>query len=90
MAAGQAKHGEKVRQNILNMIIKYIEIHGYPPTMREIGKEVGLRSTSSIKSHIDEMLCAGMLETDVTEPGASRALRVPGYKLVKIQEEQKS
>lgn len=74
-----AKHGEEVRKNILDMIIRYIEQHGYPPTIREIGAAVGLKSPASVKNHIDKMICQGMLETDA-EPGAPRALRVPGYK----------
>lgn len=77
------EHGNCVRQRILEMIIDYIECHGYPPTIREIGDGVGLKSTSSVVSHITKMLDSGMLETDAEMPGTPRALRVPGYKFVK-------
>lgn len=82
-------HGKKVRERILNMIILYIQEHGYPPSFREIGAGVGLQSTSSVKSHIDKMIVAGMLETDAEERNAPRALRVPGYKFVKESGEEK-
>lgn len=79
-------HGKKVRERILNMIVQYIQAHGYPPSFREIGASVGLKSTSSVKEHIDKMLIDGMLETDATEGNSPRALRVPGYKFVKEDE----
>lgn len=72
------EHGRQMRQRILEMIINYIESHGYPPTIREIGDGVGLSSTSSVVSHIKKMLDDGMLETDAEKPGAPRAIRVPG------------
>ena len=77
------EQGIEVRQKILDMIIKYIECHGYPPTVREIGESVGLASTSSVNNHIGKMMNSGMLETDVQVPGSPRAIRVPGYKFVK-------
>lgn len=75
--------GEQKRQEILEMIIQYIEEHGYQPTIREIGDAVGLSSTNSVVSHIHKMIKSGMLETDAEIPGSSRAIRVPGYKFVK-------
>lgn len=70
------------KQKILEFIVAYIQKHSYPPTVREIGEGVGLKSTSSVQSHIVRMLDCGMLETD-SEPGSTRAIRVPGYKFVK-------
>ena len=32
--------GKKIREKILQVIIEYIEQHGYPPTTREIGEKV--------------------------------------------------
>lgn len=76
------KRGEHIRKCILDMIIKYIEQHGYAPTIREIGEAVGLKSTSSVMDHVRKMLAEGTLETDAG-PGSPRALRVPGYRFVK-------
>lgn len=40
------------KQKILEFIVSYIQEHKYPPTVREIGEGVGLKSTSSVQSHI--------------------------------------
>ena len=77
-----AVHGQKVREQIRQVIIDYIQQHGYPPTVREIGEGVGLKSTSSVKAHLDRMFDNGMLETDASI-GTPRAIRVPGYKFLK-------
>ena len=79
--------GRKVREKIVEAIIKYIEEHTYPPTIREIGDMVGLSSTSSVHNHICKLIDEGKLETD-SEICSPRALRVPGYKIVKVKEEK--
>lgn len=71
-----------MKQKILEFIISYIQLHGYPPTVREIGNGVGLKSKSSVHAHLIRMLNDGMIETDVGT-GSARAIRVPGYKFVK-------
>lgn len=77
-----AQHGESVRKQIVEAIKGYIQEHGYAPTVREIGEMVGLKSTSSIQSHLTRLFKEGKLETDA-KPGSPRAIRVPGYKYVK-------
>ncbi|WP_104804873.1 LexA family protein [Blautia marasmi] len=80
-AEDNIKRGERTRRDILEYIKQYIRQHSYPPCRREIGDGVGLKSTSSVQSHIDRMLADGMLETD-DEAGTPRALRVPGMQIV--------
>lgn len=80
-AEDNIKRGERTRRDILEYIKQYIQQHSYPPCRREIGDGVGLKSTSSVQSHIDRMLADGMLETD-DEAGTPRALRVPGMQIV--------
>jgi len=70
------------RERILKFVTEYITQHGYPPTTREIGDGVGLKSTSTVNKHIHIMLDVGDLETDA-ERGMARALRVPGMQFVK-------
>lgn len=70
------------REEILETIITYIQAHGYPPTVREIGDAVNLKSTSTVHAHLVRMLELGMIETD-NNFGTPRAIRVPGYKFVK-------
>ena len=77
------KQGEKVREEVLQAMINYIQQHGYPPTFSEIGDMVGFKSNSSVKNHIDIMLDKGMIETDTDRTGKPRAIRIPGYKFVK-------
>lgn len=74
--------GIKQREKILQYIIDYIQEHGYSPSIREICEGVGLKSTSSVHSHLVRMEKEGMIETDVGL-GTARAIRVPGYKFVK-------
>ena len=71
------------KEQILKFIIKYIEENGYSPTVREIGDGVGLKSTSSIHFYLSDMFSSGVLETN-EKVGAPRAIRVPGYKFVKM------
>ena len=43
------------QQQILNYIKEEILAKGYPPTVREICEKVGLRSTSSVHSHLNTL-----------------------------------
>ena len=64
-------------EDILNIIIDFIQEHGYPPTVEEIGDIAGFKSKNSTWNHLKQMFSAGMIETD--HPGCARAIRVPGY-----------
>lgn len=70
------------KKQILEAIINYISEHGYPPSVREIGEMVNLKSTSSVQYYLKQMIAVGLLETDA-ECNTPRAIRVPGYKFVK-------
>lgn len=74
--------GHKTRQTIFKFIVDYIQEHGYSPTVREIAEGAGLKSTSTVHSHLERMLDEGMIESDAGI-GSPRAIRVPGYKFVK-------
>lgn len=41
--------------NILKFIVKHINTHGYPPSVREIGEEVGLSSSSTVHAHLEKL-----------------------------------
>ena len=68
------------RVRIRQFIIDYISSNGYPPTVREIGNGVGLKSTSTVHSHLQTMRLMGVIEGEIDKP---RAIRVPGYEFVK-------
>ena len=75
------ERGVWIREKILEVIINYIKLNNYPPTVREICDRVGLASTSSGYTHLQKMDTLGMIELgDFSSP---RAIRVPGYKFVK-------
>lgn len=75
------ERGVWIREKILEVIINYIKLNNYPPTVREICDRVGLASTSSVYTHLQKMDTLGMIELgDFSSP---RAIRVPGYKFVK-------
>ncbi|MGI4787439.1 MAG: transcriptional repressor LexA [Janthinobacterium lividum] len=54
---------EKQRQ-ILEVIRTHIEQRGHAPTVREIGKEVGLSSSCTVKKHLDSLETKGFLRRD--------------------------
>lgn len=63
------------QQQIWNYLVTYVDRHGYPPTVREIGEEVGLASPSTVHAHLANLERAGLLKRDPTKP---RALELIG------------
>jgi repressor LexA len=63
------------RRQILDFIATTIEQRGYPPTVREIGAEIGLKSSSSVHYHLKQLEKEGYLTRDGS---LTRALRVSG------------
>ena len=63
------------QQQIWNYLVEYVDRHGYPPTVREIGEEVGLASPSTVHAHLANLERAGLLRRDPTKP---RALELIG------------
>lgn len=68
------KLNEKQRR-ILEYIAEATAQQGYPPSVREIGKHVGLRSSSSVHAHLMKLREAGYLEKDAHK---TRSLVVKG------------
>jgi repressor LexA len=60
---------ERQRQ-ILDFLTSYVDAHGYPPTVREIGEAVGLASPSTVHAHLANLERAGLLKRDPTKPRA--------------------
>ncbi|WP_309069697.1 transcriptional repressor LexA [Microbacterium sp.] len=58
---------------ILEVIQRSIQSKGYPPTMREIGDAVGLKSLSSVTHQLGQLELSGYLRRD---PGKTRAMEV--------------
>jgi len=63
------------QQEIWEFLVDYVDAHGYPPTVREIGDAVGLASPSTVHAHLANLERAGLLKRDPTKP---RALELVG------------
>ena len=65
------------QQEIWQYLAEYVDAHGYPPTVREIGDAVGLASPSTVHAHLANLERAGLLRRDPTKP---RALDLIGHR----------
>jgi repressor LexA len=69
----------KRQQEIFEFIKRYSAKYGYPPTVRDIGKAVGLASSSTVHAHLANLERLGLLRRDPTKPRAIELLdRVRG------------
>ena len=64
----------KRQQEIFDFIKKYSAGHGYPPTVRDIGKAVGLASSSTVHAHLANLEKLGLVRRDPTKPRAIELL----------------
>ena len=62
------------QQEIWSFLVEYVDRHGYPPTVREIGEAVGLASPSTVHAHLANLERAGLLRRDPTKPRALELL----------------
>jgi repressor LexA len=80
----------KRQQEIFDFIKRYSQRHGYPPTVRDIGKAIGLTSSSTVHAHLANLEKLGLLRRDPTKPRAmeilidkaKKAVAPPGLPLV--------
>ena len=75
------------QQEIWDFLVRYVDRHGYPPTVREIGEEVGLASPSTVHAHLANLERAGLLRRDPTKP---RALELVGHRKAAAAEPERS
>ena len=64
----------KKQQEILEYIKSQILERGFPPAVREICEAVGLKSTSSVHSHLETLEKNGYIRRDPTKPRALEIL----------------
>ena len=75
----------KMQQKIYDYIVSCIRDQGYPPSVREIGEAVGLKSPSTVHFHLKHLEEAGVIEKGagkgraitLTEPAAAEEDKVP-------------
>jgi repressor LexA len=58
------------QRRILEIINEFVDEHGYPPSVREIGTRVGLSSSSTVQSHLRALERLGHISRDRTKPRA--------------------
>ncbi|MFQ9916923.1 MAG: LexA family protein [Flavonifractor plautii] len=49
------------QQQIYDYIVSFSGLHGYPPSVREIGEYVGLKSPSTVHFHLKGLEAAGLI-----------------------------
>jgi repressor LexA len=64
----------KRQQEIFDFIKQYTAKYGYPPTVRDIGKAVGLASSSTVHAHLANLEKVGLLRRDPSKPRAIELL----------------
>src|SRR3954453_2563342 len=64
----------KRQQEIFDFIKRYSAKHGYPPTVRDIGKAVGLAWSSTVHAHLANLEKLGLLRRDPSKPRALELL----------------
>lgn len=80
------------QQQIYDYIIAFGQTHGYPPSVREIGEYVGLKSPSTVHFHIKGLINAGLISktegktrtitvTGAIRPAASSEVTVPANRV---------
>jgi repressor LexA len=64
----------KRQQEIFEYIKRYSARHGYPPSVRDIGKAIGLTSSSTVHAHLANLEKLGLLRRDPSKPRAIELL----------------
>jgi repressor LexA len=73
----------KRQREVFDFIKRYSSEHGYPPTVRDIGKAIGLTSSSTVHAHLSNLERLGLLRRDPTKP---RALELLGEAARKVRQ----
>ena len=61
------------KNKIFKAIQQFADEHGYPPSIREIARKIGLKSTKAVKIHLDNLSQQGLIEKIA---GQARSIRI--------------
>lgn len=61
------------QKEVLDFIVDYLERNGYPPTLREIGRHLGVNGTLGVMKHLDALERKGFIRKS---PGNSRGITI--------------
>lgn len=71
--ARNRRHNQSAEERhigIYKFIKEFLIDNGYPPSVREIGQAVGLKSSSTVHAYLDQMQARGLIRKDPTKPRA--------------------
>jgi repressor LexA len=69
----------KRQQMVLDFISQSITDRGYPPTLREIGSHMGIRSTNGVNDHLRALERKGYLTREDMKSRALRPMNIPPH-----------
>src|ERR671938_1556592 len=72
----------KRQREIFDFIKRYSSQHGYPPTVRDIGKAIGLTSSSTVHAHLSNLEKLGLVRRDPTKPRTLELLGEAARKVI--------
>lgn len=75
------------QRDVLEFVLAWNDQHGISPSFREIGDNLGIRSTNGVSDHVRALERKGYLER-VGDPGAARSLRVARRARTSLTDEQ--
>ena len=67
---GRKRFADERMDQIFKYIKEFLIAKGYPPSVREIGKAVGLKSSSTVHGYLNQLEEAGLIHRDPTKPRA--------------------
>ena len=68
----------KIERRILNYLVDYLKENTYQPSIREIGKRFGIKSTKTVSEHLQSLADKGYIERDASR---SRGVKILGMNL---------
>ena len=68
----------ELEREILDFMVQYLRSNTYQPSIREIGKRFGIKSTKTVSEHLQVLADKGFLERD---PSRSRGVKILGIDL---------
>ncbi len=68
----------KIERRILNYLVDYLKDNTYQPSIREIGKRFGIKSTKTVSEHLQSLADKGYIERDASR---SRGVKILGMNL---------
>ena len=68
----------KMERRILDFLIDYLQRNTYQPSIREIGRRFGIKSTKTVSEHLQALADKGYIEREASR---SRGVRIVGLQL---------